>query len=121
MGIIRYSRLGDFEYDDVAVIKGLGSRYMEKLERHLPGLVVDFVGKLHKIGGRVKYSFHARVNDPSFLFKADAHDWDLRRAVHKTFGKLENELKHKFRTEGKPKIRSPGHIPRRPRFRIRAG
>ncbi len=93
---IQYIGLKDLN-DDAGAVQTLVERYAEKLDRDFADSTLVVHTKLHDIGGRVKYSFHARLDHPSVLVHADAVDWDLRRTVHKLMKALENEAKHKFK------------------------
>lgn len=96
MGVVQFvglKKLGD----DAGTAQNLIEKYMEKLDRDFPDHQLIVHTKLHNIGGRVKYSFHARLDHPQMLAKADAVDWDLKRTVHKVMQALENEIEHRFK------------------------
>ena len=97
MGDIQYVGLKDLG-DDASQVRDLMEKYSEKFDRDFVGHTLIVHTKLHNVGGRVKYSFHARIDHPQMLAKADASDWDLRRTVHKMMKALENEVEHKFKT-----------------------
>lgn len=86
--------------DDAMTVQTLVERYIGKLERDVPNCQLIVHTKLHDVGGRVKYSFHVRVDGPQLIAKADAVDWDVRRTVHKVMQALENELEHKMKKQG---------------------
>ena len=96
MGVVQYIGLKQLG-GDAGVVQTLLERYMEKLDRDFPNHTLLFHSKLHNVGGRVKYSFHARLEHPQMVAKADAADWDLRRTVHKVMQALEQEVEHKFK------------------------
>jgi len=63
--------------------------------------VIVHVKKMKTGGKRCKYSVHGRVEAPTLIASANFSDWDLTRTLNKTFEKIENEIEHKYRTEGK--------------------
>lgn len=100
MAVVKFVNLKNFDAFEVARIKTLTIRYMEKLERDLPPLfsMVLRGKKYEKEGSRVKYDFHVRLERP--ILTSHAADWDLSRALHRVMQKLEREIQKKFKTEG---------------------
>ncbi len=60
---------------------------IEKIKIHL---------KEYNPGGKTKFSIHAVVSYSGKSLDAEAVDWDLKRAFHKVFNKIENEIEHIF-------------------------
>ena len=104
MGTVQYVGLKSLG-DAAGEVQTLVERYMEKFDHDFPDHQMIVQTKLHNIGGRVKYSFHIRLDHPGMLAKADAVDWDLRRTVHKMMKALENEVEHKFKTHAQKQER----------------
>mgnify|MGYP001561776779 CR=1 FL=1 len=101
MADVRFINLRTFDATEVARIKTIVLPYAEKLQRDIHNCSVAFYGKKYdKAGERAKYSFHVRLEGPSYLLSAHAFDWDVKIATHKVMKKLENEIKHKFKTDG---------------------
>ena len=101
MADIRYINLRDFDATEVSRIKTVVVPYLKKLERDIHRCSLAFYGKKYdKAGDRVKYSFHARLEGPSYLLSSHAFDWDITIAAHKTMKKLHTEVQRKFKTEG---------------------
>jgi hypothetical protein len=51
-----------------------------------------------KTGKRHKFSMHVRVSYPGgTVASSRSHDWDARRALHKSFKDIENRLIHRFK------------------------
>ena len=77
---------------------------LSKLER---GIVLELADVHIKIyneeGNRKKYSVHLRVSISEKVFEANAHDWDLRKALHMVVDKLANELEKRFHLSDKHK------------------
>ncbi len=102
MAIFRFADLKDFSQEEEDQIKQISLQYMEKLERFLDSdFTLLFHGKKHeKSGSKVKYSFHARVEDPAIVLASKAFDWDLHTATRKVMEKLLNEAEHKYKKQG---------------------
>ena len=64
-------------------------------------LVILHIKKMKNTGNKCKYSIHGRVEAPSLLASVEYSDWDLVKTLNRTFEKIENELDHKFKTQGK--------------------
>ncbi len=64
-------------------------------------LVIFHVKKMKNSGKRCKYSIHGRIEAPSLLASVEYSDWNLTKTLNKTFEKIETEIEHKFKTEGK--------------------
>jgi len=90
--------LGD---EEKPVLNKLTDEYYRKISRKLnnPKLILKFK-KYNQAGKRVKYSIHARLDNPNLIASAKAHDWDFARALHKVMKKIINEIKHKYKLEG---------------------
>ena len=105
---IRYIDLKILDSFEKATAESLTSKYCEKIDVFLKNaaksstLVFD-IKKYNKTGSAVKYSVHLRLDVPNLKFSAKAADWDLNRVLHKVFNKLEHEVKHKFKSEGRKK------------------
>ena len=104
MGVVQYIGLKQLG-DDAGTVQTLVERYMEKLDRDFSDYTLLFHSKLHNIGGRVKYSFHVRLEHPQMVAKADAVDWDLRRTVLEVMQALEQEVEHTFKIHGQKQER----------------
>ncbi len=101
MADVRFINLRTFDATEVSRIKTIVLPYIDKLHRDIRNSSVAFYGKKYdKAGERCKYSFHARLEGPSYLLSAHAFDWDVTIATHKVMKKLESEVKRRFKTEG---------------------
>ena len=100
MSKIQYIGLKEFSEQEQELIKSLAIEYADKLERHIREFTLVINLKRHNLAGkRIKFSFHTRLDAPSFILTSKADDWDLARTLHKIFEKIENEIKHKFKTD----------------------
>ena len=100
MSNIQYIGLKEFTEQEQEIIKSLALEYADKLERYISEFTLVINLKRHNLAGkRIKFSFHTRLDAPSFILTSKADDWDLARTLHKLFKKIENEIKHKFKTD----------------------
>ncbi len=105
MSVVTYSGLKKLDANDASQLKTLVEHYMEKIERVFPYFDLLFHTKVHKPEGRIKYSFHGRIDAPSVVLTSEASDWDLARTVHKVMRKLENEARKKYKIGGQKQER----------------
>jgi len=87
----------------------LVNEYYEKIKRELKKeIVIDLSLKVYeKCGkndecGKRKYSLNLKVVN-SVVFKSNSYDWNLAKAVHKTFNKIMSEIEHKFHVSNQNK------------------
>ena len=81
-------------------VKKIASYYSEKIGFLVKNEfdVVVHIKKYKKAGKQHKYSVHLRVNYPGgTVASGKAYDWDIRRALHKGFRDLKNELSHRYK------------------------
>ena len=98
--IIQFIGVNELEDADQAVVNKLSTEYYEKIKRSLNNLTSMTVHiKTYKDegGNRLKYSMHTKVIAPTHIFDSEkTSDWDLARALHKTFKDLESQIEHKL-------------------------
>ena len=92
--MINFIGLKDFAQLEKNKIKELSNKYIEKLGTK-GNLIVQC--KKYNWGGRVKYSFHTRVESPDIILNAKNSDWELKKCLHGLFNKLLREEEHKFK------------------------
>ena len=95
--------LGLDEFDELEInkIQDLANKHYDRIKRDLPGKLVLHGKKHNKEGKRCMFSFHAKIQVPNNLINVKDSDWDLAKALHKTLGKVENQVQNKFKTKGK--------------------
>ena len=79
----------------------LSDEYYEKIKRDVEGILVLHGKKHDKEGKQAKFSFHARLEAPNPVVEVKGDDWDLSKALHKVFRKVENAIQKKYKTKGK--------------------
>jgi len=92
--MINFIGLKDFTQLEKNTIEEFSNKHFKKL-RIKGNLIVQC--KKHDLGGRVKYSFHVRVESPDIILNAKASSWELEKCLHGLFNKLLREEEHKFK------------------------
>ncbi|HJZ18634.1 MAG TPA: HPF/RaiA family ribosome-associated protein [Candidatus Nanoarchaeia archaeon] len=83
----------------------LFNEYSKKIGRKLKNIssFIVHIKEYNKSGMRKKFSIHVRVIVPTRMIEAEAFDWDFKRALHKVFKKLEEEIERRFRVSNEHK------------------
>ena len=100
---LNFIGLDSLDENETGKISTYGERFYQKVARIIakdPKIILH-VKKMKTAGKRCKYSVHGRLEAPNLMASANFSDWDLTRTLNKTFEKIENELEHKYKTEGK--------------------
>ncbi len=95
--IIQFIGLNELEDIEKDMVNRITTQYYQKIKRALKNIISFVVHiKQHKKSGHVsKYSIHIRVKSPKRMFEsAKDADFDLARALHKSFENIETEIKH---------------------------
>ena len=99
---LNFIGLNCLDENEAGKMSAYGERFYQKACRIVKEpIVVLHIKKMKTSGKRCKYSLHGRVEAPSLLASVEYSDWDLIRTLNKTFEKIESEISHKFKTEGK--------------------
>lgn len=103
---IQYVGLEKLDIDDFTKkwAQKIASYYAEKISFLVKNefSMVVHIKEYKKSGKSHKFSIHARVSFPGgTVSSGKSHDWDLRRALHKSFRDLEHRLsaRHKRKTQ----------------------
>ncbi|MEK6961309.1 MAG: hypothetical protein AABX47_09130 [Nanoarchaeota archaeon] len=116
--IIQFIGVNKLDTEEQEAVMRLSEEYYEKIKRQIKNRMslVVHVKTYQKEGGKAKYALHVRLIAPTRVFEScKSHDWDLPRALHKSFKDLISEIKHTLHTdeqagcakkEGKPKKKS---------------
>lgn len=103
--VLSFIGLDSLNENEVNQLKTYSDRFYQKVSRTITTntdpLVILHVKKMKASGKRCKYSVHGRVEGPKLLASVEYSDWDFVRALNKTFEKMETEIEHRFKTEGK--------------------
>ena len=108
---IQFVGFKDLTPEEQLEVNKLCLEYYPKIQRKLKnveGLTVHVKVYGNK-GGKKKFSLHIRCHAPTKLFEScKTHDYDLARALHKSFEDLIRQIEHVFHNDAtrKPKPRS---------------
>lgn len=99
---IRYIGIKQLKEEEKTRINELSSEYYPKIKRlvrNITSLIIH-VKEYEKEGTKIKYSLHVRLIMPGKTIEScKSHDWNLAKALHKSFNGLITEIQHTFHTE----------------------
>lgn len=88
--------------NELSKLSDYSQKFYNKTCKHLNDpLVILHVKKMKNSGKRCKYSVHSRVEAPNLLASVEYSDWDFARTLNKTLEKVEIEIEHKLKSNGK--------------------
>lgn len=96
---IQFIGVSKMETEDQLLVKELAEEYYPKIQRELNNMVslVVHVKEYSKEGSKIKYALHTRALAPTRIFEScKSHDFDLSRALHKSFKDLLTQIQHAF-------------------------
>ncbi|MEK6953104.1 MAG: hypothetical protein AABX29_08895 [Nanoarchaeota archaeon] len=96
---IQYVGLDNLDEKDMEKLTSISEKAYPKLERYYPDETLVLVIKTHSKsqGTRAKISINGKIEAPKIKIIAQANDWDMAKAAHKIFDKLEEEAKRKLK------------------------
>jgi hypothetical protein len=106
--IIQFVGVHDLEPSEQDSVQLLTTEYFEKIKRelhNLTNLVVHVQTEGVKKGRdkedkRKRYSLHVRSVSPGFVFESSKNDdYELPRALHKSFEEILSQIQHRLRTD----------------------
>ena len=103
--VIQYVGVTALEPDEQDTVQSLTQEYYEKIKRELHGLTdlvvhVQASGVVEGKSKRKRYSLHIRTLAPGHQFESSkSDDYELPRAVHKSFEEILAQIVHKMRTD----------------------
>ena len=104
--MIKYLKLKKLDSEEIKKVIEITEKEFRIIKRDFknPLLIVN-IHKQRRIG-KDKYSIKLKLEEPRIhqgnMMVAKQFDWDLVKALHKTFDNLKNEIRHKI---GKEEIR----------------
>ncbi len=120
---IQFVGINGLEPEEKDIIEDISAEHYDKIKRKISGLEKLVVHlKIYTTGGRKKYSFHIRTIAPTKTFEScKAHDWDLARAIRKSFEDIIHQIEHAFKSDKTRKTRSGMPLKGKGRFIQRRG
>ncbi len=106
--LIQFIGVSELAPEEQAVVSKLSTEHYEKLNRILKNNIENMTVHVKcyaKEGEKKKFSLHVRVKIPSHavMESCKSHDFDLARALHKSFDDLRVQVEHRFHTGTRPK------------------
>ena len=100
---IKFIGLKKFSILEAHEIQTITAYTFKKIKRDLPRANLTINIKKHKkAGDRCKFTVNFKLNRGTTLYaSAKQDDWELPKALHKALKNLEQEVKHKYKLEGK--------------------
>jgi len=98
-GII-FKGIKNLSDEEKSIIADLSGRYYSKLARIVKDPCLEIHLKEHKQGEKKKkkYVFLIRCKSGKRFFEVKDFEWDLKKALHKSFKALISEVKHKLKS-----------------------
>lgn len=100
-GIIQFAGMNELSPEEQETVQEITTRAYEKIQTILQNLTnfVVHIKTYKKEGERKKYSLTVRCAAPTQIFESkNASDWELARAVHKSFEDIQHQIEHKLHT-----------------------
>ncbi len=107
--MIQFVGVSELAPEEQALVNKLSTEQYEKIKRMIPNLEQMTVHiKQYENDDQAKkkkYSLHVRIKIPStsIIESCKSHDFDLARALHKSFDDIRVQIEHKFHTGTRPK------------------
>lgn len=97
--VLQFVGLNDLAIEEQIAVNDLATKEFEKVEKMLHNKIsmVVHIKEYTKEGGKNKYALHVRVIAPTGEIEScKSNDWDLVRALRKSFEDIQNQIQHKF-------------------------
>lgn len=94
-------------------LRKIAAYHSEKIGYFVKGFTTRVQIKEYSWTGKAhKYSIHIMSSSPSGIYTSDSHDWSTRRALHKAFTDLENQIRHDLKVNVKeiPTLRKTDNL-----------
>ena len=92
--------IGIKELDDneAETVNRLAREYYSKIQRAIKNItsVVIHVKTYNVTGKRKRYEINVKVMAPTKSFDSKAAEWELAKALHMAFNKIEKIIEHRF-------------------------
>jgi len=98
--VLQFVGLNSLTIEEQDAVSTIATKEYEKAQRALKNTLsmVVHIKCYEKEGGRKKYSLHIRAIAPTKIIEScKSHDWDLIRALHKSFQDIHNQIAHVFK------------------------
>ncbi|MFH1972552.1 MAG: hypothetical protein ABIJ18_03695 [archaeon] len=99
---IQYKGLKNLDSIQIKEVQNLCENELIKIKRELRSQTAKMFIDIHlqeKDGKREKFSFHIRILNPTIVLTAKHSDFQIMKALHKSFDNLKTEGDKKFRKD----------------------
>ncbi|MFH1591953.1 MAG: hypothetical protein ABIB47_01150 [Candidatus Woesearchaeota archaeon] len=95
---IKYIGIRGLDEQERFTLKKISETSYPKIGRLIENPLVFLTIKKQKIAGRRhRIIIDARVSAPNIRYSSWADEWDIAKATHRVFDKLEREIEHKIK------------------------
>ncbi|MBI4140387.1 hypothetical protein HY485_00975 [Candidatus Woesearchaeota archaeon] len=98
--VLQFVGLNSLTIEEQDAVSTIATKEYEKAQRTLKNTLsmVVHIKCYEKEGGKKKYSLHIRAIAPTRIIEScKSHDWDLVRALHKSFQDIHHQIAHLFK------------------------
>lgn len=99
--VLQFVGLKDLSIEEQTSVNEIATKEFEKVKQKLNNIIslIVHLKSYKKEGGKNKYSLHIRVLAPTQIIEScKSHDWDLVRALRKSFEDIHRQIEHIFKT-----------------------
>ncbi|MAH02021.1 MAG: hypothetical protein QF798_02265 [Candidatus Woesearchaeota archaeon] len=103
---IQITGIKDLDEMEIESVNRLANRYYSKIQREIKNItsLTVHIKSYEKQGREKKYSVHVKVIAPTRIFvSTKTSDWDLEKALHKSFRDVIREMQHSLHTDDQHK------------------
>lgn len=96
----------DLDEMEIESVNRIANRYYGKIQRQIKNTasLVVHIKSYEKEGKQRKYAIHVKVIAPAGIFTSTkAVDWNLEKALHKSFEEVEKRIQHSLHTDNQHK------------------
>ena len=95
---IKIIGIKDLDDSEVGTVNRLAREYYGKIQRAIKNVtsVVMHIKTYNVTGKRKQYEIKVKVMAPTKSFDSKAVDWELAKALHLAFNKIERMIEHRF-------------------------
>ncbi len=95
---IKIIGIKELNNNEAETVNRLAKEYYGKIQRAIKNItsLAIHVKTYNITGKRKQYEINVKVIAPTKTFDSKAAEWDLAKALHKVFGKVERMIEHRF-------------------------
>lgn len=97
--VLQFVGLNDLSIEEQTAINQISTKEFEKIKQKLNNSIsmIVHIKTYSKNSSKPKFALHVRVIAPTDIIEScKSHDFDLLRALHKSFEDIARQIEHKF-------------------------